>query len=100
MRAVFIFAGVALIQQFAWVMYIFGAFLIYTGVSMIFEKDDDDYNPNNNLAIRWFKKIFPITDDMSKPDFFVRKEVVRDNKKVETDTAKKENPKKAVETKE
>jgi tellurite resistance protein TerC len=82
MRAVFIFAGVALIQQFAWVMYIFGAFLIYTGVSMIFEKDDDDYNPNNNLAIRWFKKIFPITDDMSKPDFFVRKEVVRDNKKV------------------
>ncbi|MDD4991306.1 MAG: TerC family protein [Paludibacter sp.] len=82
MRAVFIFAGVALIQQFAWIMYLFGAFLVYTGISLVFEKENDDYNPNNNVMIRWFKKVFPITEDMSKPDFFVRKEVLRDNKKV------------------
>lgn len=82
MRAVFIFAGVALIQQFAWIMYIFGAFLVYTGISLVFEKENDDYNPNKNLMIRWFKKVFPITEDMSKPDFFVHKEVLRDNKQV------------------
>jgi len=73
MRAVFIFAGVALIQKFNWIMYIFGAFLVYTGIKMLFEKDDDDYDPNKNFLIRGFKKIFPVTNDMSKPEFFVRK---------------------------
>ena len=76
MRAVFIFAGVALIQQFAWVMYIFGAFLIYTGVKMLFEKEDDDYNPNDNFFIKGFKKIFPFTDDTSKHQFFIKKDKV------------------------
>lgn len=73
MRAVFIFAGVALIQRFDWVMYIFGAFLVYTGVKMIFEKEDAEFNPNENMVIRGFRKIFPVTDDMSKPHFFIRK---------------------------
>ena len=73
MRAVFIFAGVALIQQFNWVMYIFGGFLVYTGVKMLFDKDDDDFNPNKNFLIRGFKKIFPVTNDMSRPHFFIRK---------------------------
>jgi len=72
MRAVFIFAGVALIQKFNWIMYIFGAFLVYTGIHLLFEKENDDYNPNNNAMIRGFKKIFPVTDDMSRPHFFVR----------------------------
>jgi len=82
MRAIFIFAGVALIQQFAWVMYIFGAFLVYTGISLVFEKEDEEYNPNKNVLIRMFKKVFPVTDDMSIPEFFIHKEVIRDNKKV------------------
>ena len=76
MRAIFIFAGVALIEQFAWVMYIFGAFLIYTGLHMLFEKEEAAFNPEQNIIIRLFKKIMPITHDMSKPDFFVRKEKV------------------------
>jgi tellurite resistance protein TerC len=72
MRAVFIFAGVAIIQRFNWVMYIFGAFLIYTGIKMLFDKEKDDFNPNKNFLIHGFKKIFPVTDDMSKPHFFIR----------------------------
>jgi len=72
MRAVFIFAGVALIQQFNWIMYIFGAFLVYTGIHMLFESEDKEYNPNHNVLIRGFKKVFPVTDDMSRPHFFVR----------------------------
>lgn len=72
MRAVFIFAGVALIHRFNWVMYIFGAFLLYTGIKMLFEKEEDEYNPNKNFFIRGFKKIFPVTNDMSQPHFFIR----------------------------
>jgi tellurite resistance protein TerC len=74
MRAIFIFAGVALIEKFAWVMYLFGAFLIYTGLHMLIEKEDAEFNPEQNIVIRLFKKIIPITHDMSTPDFFVRKE--------------------------
>lgn len=74
MRAVFIFAGVALIERFAWVMYIFGAFLIYTGIHMFFEKKDaEEFNPNNKFIIRVLRRIMRVTDDMSVPHFFVRK---------------------------
>ena len=75
MRAIFIFAGVALINKFAWIMYFFGAFLIYTGVHLLFEKDDDDkdFNPNKNIVIRLFKKMMPVTDENPQGRFFVRK---------------------------
>ncbi|MEI6554655.1 MAG: TerC family protein [Paludibacter sp.] len=76
MRAVFIFAGVALIQQFEWIMYLFGAFLVYTGIKLVFEKEDEEYNPNKNFFIRVFKKIFPVTNDTSKSQFFVRKDKI------------------------
>jgi len=73
MRAIFIFAGVALINKFAWVMYIFGAFLIYTGIKMLFEKEDAEFNPDKNIAIRIFKKIIPVTEDPTQSKFFLRK---------------------------
>ena len=74
MRALFIFAGVALIERFAWVMYIFGAFLIYTGIHMLFEKKEkEEFDPNKKFIIRVFRKIMRVTDDMSVPHFFVRK---------------------------
>ena len=75
MRAIFIFAGVAIITRFEWVMYIFGAFLIYTGIHMLVEKKEkDEFNPNENIVIRAFRKIMPVTDDMTEPHFFVKKE--------------------------
>lgn len=74
MRALFIFAGVALISKFAWVMYIFGAILIYSGIHLLFEKKDgEDFDPNKNVAIKIFRKLMPVTDDMSVPHFFVKK---------------------------
>jgi tellurite resistance protein TerC len=77
MRAIFIFAGVAIIEQFAWVMYIFGAFLIYTGIHMLFEKDDKkEFDPNKNIAVRIFRKIMPISHDKTHTNFFVRKNKV------------------------
>jgi tellurite resistance protein TerC len=77
MRAIFIFAGVAIIEKFAWVMYIFGAFLIYTGLHMLFEKEDKkEFDPNKNIAVRIFRKIMPVSDDKTHTRFFVRKNKV------------------------
>ncbi len=74
MRAVFIFAGVALIHQFDWVMYIFGAFLIYTGIKMLFDKEEnEEYNPNDNYFLKLFRKIFPVTDEPNVHNFFIKK---------------------------
>lgn len=71
MRAIFIFAGVALINQFHWIIYIFGAFLIFTGIKMLFHKDEE-VAPDKNPLVRLFKKFFPVTDQMHGGKFFVR----------------------------
>lgn len=74
MRALFIFAGVALIHRFDWVMYLFGAFLLYTGIKMLFEKEEsEDYNPTDNVFLKFFKKIFPFTDEPNVHQFFVKR---------------------------
>jgi tellurite resistance protein TerC len=77
MRAIFIFAGVAIIEKFAWVMYIFGAFLIYTGVHMLFKKDDkNEFDPNKNMVVRIFRKIMPVSEDKTHTRFFIRKDKI------------------------
>lgn len=74
MRALFIFAGVALISKFEWIMYIFGVFLLYTGLKMLIDKkESSEFNPNENILVRVFRRFFPVTDDVSDPRFFVRK---------------------------
>ena len=73
MRAIFIFAGIALIRQFSWVMYIFGVFLIYTGIHMLVEKADKPRDPNRNIMIRLCRRIMPVTDENPEGHFFVRK---------------------------
>lgn len=73
MRAIFIFAGVALITKFAWIMFVFGGFLIYTGIHMLFEKDDKEFDPNKNIVIKLFRKIMPVSDEIVGHKFFIRK---------------------------
>jgi tellurite resistance protein TerC len=73
MRAIFIFAGVALITKFGWVMYIFGAFLVYSGIHMLFQKEEEEnFNPNKNIVIRLFRKIMPVSNENHKHKFFIR----------------------------
>jgi tellurite resistance protein TerC len=76
MRGIFIFAGVALIERFAWVMYIFGAFLVFTGVKMFFDKDNANENIDleNNKLLKFIKRFVPVTidDDDDHPKFFRR----------------------------
>jgi tellurite resistance protein TerC len=71
LRAIFIFTGVALISKFHWILYIFGAFLVFTGFKMISNKDEK-IDPNKNPLVRLFKKFFPVTEKMHEGKFFVR----------------------------
>jgi tellurite resistance protein TerC len=76
MRAVMIAAGAALITRFAWIIYIFGAFLILTGIKMIFKREEE-IHPERNPVVRLFKKIVPVTPDYRGQKFFVRENGVR-----------------------
>ncbi|TDE02131.1 TerC family protein [Flavobacterium hiemivividum] len=71
MRAVFIFAGVALINKFHWIIYIFGALLIFTGIKMLFHQDEK-IEPDKNPLVRLFKKLFPVTEEEHGDKFFVK----------------------------
>ncbi|SDY97998.1 tellurite resistance protein TerC [Saccharopolyspora shandongensis] len=62
MRGIFIAVGAALIAKFVWVFFIFGAFLIWTAVSMVRKKDEDE-EYKENAVVRWVRKLFPVTDD-------------------------------------
>lgn len=71
MRLIFIFAGVALIEKFHWMIYIFGVFLIYTGYRM-FTKRNEDLDPEKNPVIRFFRRIMHVTDQLEGDRFFVK----------------------------
>lgn len=71
LRAIFIFAGVALISKFHWIIYLFGVFLLFTGAKMLFH-DDKEVEPDKNPLVRLFKRFFPVTDSMSGGRFFVK----------------------------
>ena len=71
MRAVFILVGVGIIGRFHWVLYIFGAFLVYTGVKMALPSDDDvDVNPDHNPLVRVFRKFYPVAPHNEHGQFF------------------------------
>ncbi len=71
MRATMIGLGAILITKFAWIIYIFGAFLILTGLKMIFKKDEE-LHPEQNPIVRWFKRVFPVTKEYRGDRLFVR----------------------------
>jgi tellurite resistance protein TerC len=55
MRAIFIFAGVELIHRFHWIIYVFGAWLVYTGLKLAFSKESE-VHPDQNPVVRWFRR--------------------------------------------
>ncbi|MBI5404225.1 MAG: TerC family protein [Ignavibacteriae bacterium] len=73
MRIIFIVAGVSLIQQFHWTIYIFGAFLVFTGIKMITQKDKK-MEPEKNPVVRLARKFFSVTDNLHGDKFFVRQD--------------------------
>lgn len=72
MRAIFIAAGVVLLKQFHWIIYVFGAFLIFTGFRLAVEKDKE-IHPERNPLLRLFRRYVPTTDQYDGGKFFVRR---------------------------
>jgi len=76
MRAIMIVLGAALITKFSWIMYVFGGFLILTGIKMIVKREEE-IHPERNPVVRWFKKLMPVTPDYRGDKFFVRENGIR-----------------------
>jgi len=76
MRGVFILAGIKLLNAFSWVIYVFGAVLIYSGVKL-FRQGDAEINPEANVILRWFRKLFRVTKDFEGERFFVTRQGIR-----------------------
>lgn len=74
-RSMFIVAGLALLETFHWTIYVFGSFLLGTGVWMILRKGDQ-YDPEQNPVIRLLRRCMPITSRYEGDSFFVKKEGV------------------------
>ena len=71
MRLTMIFVGAALINRFHWIIYIFGAFLVYTGIKM-FRHEEIDIQPDQNLAVRIVTRFLPITRHYEEEKFFTK----------------------------
>jgi len=65
MRGAFIAAGAALIAQFSWVFYIFGAFLVYTAITLLKEGENDEDDFKENILIRWAKRALPVSSSFA-----------------------------------
>lgn len=71
MRASFIFAGVALINRFHWIVIIFGGFLVFTGIRMLFQTEVPA-DPDKNPIVRFFRKILPVTSVYHNDRLFIK----------------------------
>jgi tellurite resistance protein TerC len=71
MRGVFILAGVGLIHRFHWILYVFGALLIYSGIRLGFT-GEHQIDPATNPAVKFLRRLLPVTDDYQGGRFFVR----------------------------
>lgn len=77
MRAGFIAAGVALIHNFGWIVYAFGALLVYSGVQLFFQKGAGEVHPEHNPVLKLFRKLLPVTKDYEDGKFLVTREARR-----------------------
>ena len=76
LRMVFIIAGTELLDAFSWVMYIFGAFLIFTGLRMAFKKEEK-VDPTKNTMLRLMRRILPVSKDYNGEKFIIVEDGVR-----------------------
>lgn len=73
LRILFIFVGISLVSRFHWILYLFGAFLVYTGLQMFLSREDKAFNPDENRIYRFLKSYFPVSDRVDeKGNFFIR----------------------------
>ena len=70
MRGLFIFTGVALINRFQWIVIIFGGFLVFTGIRMLFQKEAD-VDPEKNIIIKFFRRFLPVSKSLHGDKLFI-----------------------------
>ena len=71
LRSIFIFAGAAMVERFEWILGLFGLFLLYTGGKMFKHDDGQQTDPSQNIIVRSFRRIYPVTDKMHGDRFFI-----------------------------
>ncbi len=71
-RGIFILAGVSLIQRFHWLIYVFGALLVYSGLKLL-RQGDEEVDPERNPLLKLFRKWIPVTEDYEGEKFWVRR---------------------------
>ena len=74
MRGIFIGLGAALIERFHWIIYIFGAFLVYTGIKIFLTRDNESEDPSDNPIVRFFRRIARITPAYEGNKMFVKRD--------------------------
>lgn len=72
LRTIFIFIGAWFVQEFSWILYIFGAFLVYTGFKLLKGQDEEDTNIEDMAILKWLRKHMRITPQLEGTKFFVR----------------------------
>ncbi|TLD69518.1 TerC family protein [Phragmitibacter flavus] len=72
MRGAMIGMGALLVQNFHWILYLFGLFLVFTGVKMLLAKHEEEAHPERNPVVKWVRKFFPVTRDFHGQHFMVR----------------------------
>ena len=71
-RGALIAVGAALLEEFHWIIYVFGAFLIFTGIRMVWHHDEN-VQPDKNPVVKFFRRFMPVTESFEKDHFFVRR---------------------------
>ncbi|PRD49171.1 TerC family protein [Sphingobacterium haloxyli] len=78
LRCIFIFVGAALIAKFGWILYVFGAFLVYTGITMYINRNkEEEVDPQNHPVVRFASKYFKVTPRLDGGRFFIVENGVR-----------------------
>jgi tellurite resistance protein TerC len=72
MRGIFILAGVTLVNRFHWILYVFGVFLIYTGIQLMREGDEKK-DPSHNIVLKYSRRFLPLTESYEDGKFMVRR---------------------------
>ncbi|MDD3179037.1 MAG: TerC family protein [Opitutaceae bacterium] len=74
MRCAFILTGIELLRRFHWIIYVFGAFLVYTGIKMALPREQEDVDPSRNIIVRLFRRFFRVSTQMETGRFFIKED--------------------------
>jgi tellurite resistance protein TerC len=72
-RILFIAIGIEVLERVHWLLYVFGAFLLYTGVTLFIKKDEEEYNPEESKIYKWSRRIFNVTDEDANGRFIINR---------------------------